>query len=109
MFRSFRTEYNDIPGTGETTLYCPMIDARRMEVYSSLFDSKGRQLKDVKAEIIDKESYKDLLDKGKIVFFGNGADKCADIIKHENAIFITDLPAYCIRDSPPCTSGLILK
>ena len=69
MFRSFITENNDIPGTGQTTLYCPMIDARRMEVYSSLFDSEGRQLKDVKAEIINEESYRELLNKGKIVFF----------------------------------------
>lgn len=79
-----KTAYND---NLADTLFCPMIDARRMEVYSSLYDSKGKQLSEIKAEVIDSESYKDILKKKKIVFFGNGADKLSDTIVDKNAIF----------------------
>ena len=72
---------------GEAKIYCPMIDARRMEVYSSLFDSEGNKLSKVKAEIIDADSYKDMLSESKILFFGNGSDKLTDTIKHKNALF----------------------
>lgn len=73
----------------DKTLLCPMIDARRMEVYSALINHNGEMLKEISAEVIEKDSYRDHLEKGKIVFFGNGADKCSDVISHENAIFIT--------------------
>ena len=68
--------------------FCPMIDARRMEVYSAFFDIDNKQKVKVSADIIDENSYKDLLDNRKIIFFGNGADKCKDIIKDRNAFFI---------------------
>ncbi len=67
---------------------CPMIDARRMEVYSAFFDYNNEQKVKVSADVIDENSYKDLLDKRKVVFFGNGANKCKDIIKNKNAFFI---------------------
>ncbi len=70
------------------TLYCPMIDARRMEVYSALFNQQGELVKEISAEVIEEDSYQELLKKGKIIFFGNGADKCSEIISHKNAIFV---------------------
>jgi tRNA threonylcarbamoyladenosine biosynthesis protein TsaB len=70
------------------TLLCPMIDARRMEVYTALYSSSG-DIKDVvSASIIDEKSYTKGLDKGKIIFFGNGAGKCMEKIRHPNAVFI---------------------
>jgi len=78
---------SDEKGAGDDIIYCPMIDARRMEVYSSLFDSEGNELSEVKAEIIDTDSYKDMLGDSKIKFFGNGADKLSDTIVHKNALF----------------------
>ncbi len=72
---------------------CPMIDARRMEVYTAFFDTLNVQKSDVKADIIDENSYKDILNERQIVFCGNGAAKCKNSIKHENALFLDDV--YC--------------
>ena len=75
----------DIP---EEALLCPMLDARRMEVYSALYTHSLSTVKDVSAEIIDDRSYRDYLEKQPVVFFGNGAEKCKEVIKHPNALFI---------------------
>lgn len=75
----------DIP---EEALLCPMLDARRMEVYSALYTRSLSTVKDVSAEIIDDQSYRDYLEKQPVVFFGNGAEKCKEVIKHPNALFI---------------------
>lgn len=69
------------------TLLCPMIDARRMEVYNALYSSSGLMIKETSADIIDENSYKEILDSGKIIFFGTGAAKCKSAIKHRNALF----------------------
>jgi tRNA threonylcarbamoyladenosine biosynthesis protein TsaB len=71
------------------TLLCPMIDARRMEVYNALFTADGRMVKETTADIITEISYRDRLTSGKIIFFGNGADKCRSAINDVNAIFAT--------------------
>ncbi|WP_233898020.1 tRNA (adenosine(37)-N6)-threonylcarbamoyltransferase complex dimerization subunit type 1 TsaB [Tenacibaculum piscium] len=71
-------------------LIIPMLDARRMEVYSAVYDSKYKEIREIKAEIIDNNSFKEELSQGKVYFLGDGALKCKDIILHENAIFIED-------------------
>lgn len=71
----------------EELLFCPMIDARRMEVYTALYNSKAEQILPVSAEIIDENSYSEYLKGKKILFFGNGAEKCKEKITHENALF----------------------
>jgi len=68
-------------------LFCPMIDARRMEVYTALYNAKGEEIKSVSAEIIEEDFLSDYLKDSKILFFGNGADKCKTQITHPNAIF----------------------
>lgn len=73
----------------KNTLYCPMIDARRMEVYSALFDVTGKEVRETRAEIIDAGSFTvELIDR-PVVFFGDGADKCSSVITDENATFIS--------------------
>lgn len=68
------------------TLFCPMIDARRMEVYSAVFDDELNMVKGVEAVIIDEQSFKDLLDTHIIYFFGDGAAKCEEVLgTHLNA------------------------
>jgi len=84
-------EISNILEKNRNTLLCPMIDARRMEVFTALYTSTGQQVKEVSAEIIDAESYHERLEKGPIVFFGNGAVKCRETITHTNAIFINGL------------------
>jgi tRNA threonylcarbamoyladenosine biosynthesis protein TsaB len=68
-------------------LFCPMIDARRMEVYCALYNSNAEEIMPVKAEIIDENSFAEYLSEKKILFFGNGAKKCKDKITHKNALF----------------------
>lgn len=68
----------------------PMIDARRMEVYTQLFDSSLNQLQSVSAEIIDENSFASELEQGKVAFFGDGAAKCKEVINHPNAVFLND-------------------
>ncbi|NOZ46084.1 MAG: tRNA (adenosine(37)-N6)-threonylcarbamoyltransferase complex dimerization subunit type 1 TsaB [Chlorobi bacterium] len=67
---------------------CPMIDARRMEVYTSFFNKNNIMMKEVSADIIDEDSYKQVLDKRKLYFIGNGSEKCKNAIIHKNAHFI---------------------
>ncbi len=69
-------------------LLCPMIDARRMEVYTALFDLNGSFANDVSAQIIDESSYAELLKEKRVAFFGNGAEKCKPLIQSPNAVFI---------------------
>ncbi len=75
---------------------CPMVDARRMEVYARIFDSEGKPLSDVSAEIIDEDSFSQWREPGrKLVIFGNGASKCTDM-----------LPDALLIDVAPSARGL---
>ena len=77
-------------GIGEGTLLCPMIDARRMEVYNAVYDSKLHEILHTRATIIDENTFSDLLEKHKIVFAGSGAAKCKNVIRHRNAVFMEE-------------------
>lgn len=70
------------------TLLCPMIDARRMEVYAALYDRALKPVRDISADIVDENSYIEFLEKQPVYFFGNGAAKCKEKIAHPNAHFI---------------------
>ena len=70
-------------------LFCPMIDARRMEVYSAFFDINNIRKRGIQADILDSNSYKNEL-KEKVIFFGDGSNKAKEVINNKNAIFITD-------------------
>jgi len=69
-------------------LLCPMIDARRMEVYTAIFNVNGERINPTSAEIIDENSFADLLSKGKVLFFGDGAEKCRETLNNPNALFL---------------------
>ena len=76
-------------GNSADYLFCPMIDARRMEVYSAIFNFKMEKIREVKAEIIDEQSFRELLSHQKILFAGDGAEKCKLLLKiYENAKFM---------------------
>ncbi|RVU02622.1 tRNA (adenosine(37)-N6)-threonylcarbamoyltransferase complex dimerization subunit type 1 TsaB [Mucilaginibacter limnophilus] len=75
----------------DDTLLCPMIDARRMEVYTALFDPKGNRITATSAEIIDNNSFAQQLIQHKIIFFGDGAEKCQSVLGNNiNADVKTD-------------------
>lgn len=69
-------------------LLCPQIDARRMEVYAALYDSQLNCIRPTQADIVDENTYLEFLNKQPVVFFGNGAEKCQNLINHPNARFI---------------------
>jgi len=73
--------------SNEKVFFCPMIDARRMEVYTALYNSVGEEIKPVSAEIIKDDFLLEYLNDSKVLFFGNGAEKCKSQITHPNAIF----------------------
>jgi len=71
--------------------YCPMIDARRMEVYSEIYDNEGNEVDAVAAKIIDETTFIPFLTNHKVVFFGSGMEKCRHILQHQNAILIDNI------------------
>lgn len=72
----------------DDALLCPMIDARRMEVYAAVYNRALRPVRDVQADIVTEETYRELLDRHIIYFFGSGNGKCKEVINHPNARFI---------------------
>ncbi len=72
----------------ENALLCPMLDARRMEVYSQIFDRALHEVRPIHADVVDADTYKEWLDKAPVYFFGDGAKKCKEVITHPNARFI---------------------
>lgn len=72
----------------DDALLCPMIDARRMEVYAAVYDRALKPVRDIAADIVDENSYREFLDRHPVYFFGDGAAKCKEKITHPNAHFI---------------------
>jgi tRNA threonylcarbamoyladenosine biosynthesis protein TsaB len=87
MFWGMEGKADAITGDEENTLFCPMIDARRMEVYNAIYDSHGRKEKEISADIINENSFADIPESKKIIFFGDGASKCRGVIKRKNVFF----------------------
>ena len=72
----------------DEALLCPMLDARRMEVYAGIYDRALKPIREIGADIVTAETYKDYLDEHPVYFFGIGAKKCMDILNHPNAHLI---------------------
>ena len=72
----------------ENALLCPMIDARRMEVYSQFFDRALKEVRSINADIVESNTYDDILAQQPVYFFGNGAEKCYEVLTHHNAHII---------------------
>ncbi|MFZ4401529.1 MAG: tRNA (adenosine(37)-N6)-threonylcarbamoyltransferase complex dimerization subunit type 1 TsaB [Bacteroidales bacterium] len=83
---------NENKNLDTNTLFCPMIDARRMEVYSALYDFNLQQIRNVAADIVDETTYIEFLEKHPVYFFGNGSQKCIEVLSlHPNAHFIDNI------------------
>lgn len=72
----------------DNALLCPMIDARRMEVYAGIYDRALNPVREVGADVVDASTYREYLDARPVYFFGNGAAKCMEAIAHPNARLI---------------------
>ncbi|MEA3450827.1 MAG: tRNA (adenosine(37)-N6)-threonylcarbamoyltransferase complex dimerization subunit type 1 TsaB [Bacteroidota bacterium] len=83
-------------------ILCPMIDARRMEVYTAFYDNESNKISDTTNLIIDEHSFLTPLHSRQFIFFGDGAEKCKQKITHANAIFldkIFPLAKYMVKIS----------
>ncbi|WP_339712243.1 tRNA (adenosine(37)-N6)-threonylcarbamoyltransferase complex dimerization subunit type 1 TsaB [uncultured Kriegella sp.] len=65
----------------------PVLDARRMEVYSAIFDKTGSEIRETRAQIIDQNAFRELVGKEKVLVIGSGADKCKQVLEHSNFNF----------------------
>ena len=75
--------------TAADALYIvPMLDARRMEVYSAVYNSDKEEIRETQAQILEETSFSTFLDEGKVLFIGNGVEKFQEIYKHPNALFM---------------------
>ena len=75
----------------DDALLCPMLDARRMEVYAGLYDRSLKPVREVSADVVTEETYRQYLEERPVYFFGNGAKKCMETINHPNAHFIDNI------------------
>jgi len=75
----------------DKALLCPMLDARRMEVYAMLCHKDLKVISEIAPKIINEDSYREVLKENKIYFFGNGSAKCATLINHKNAFFLESI------------------
>jgi tRNA threonylcarbamoyladenosine biosynthesis protein TsaB len=103
MFWGISENLNNKNVVNKNTLFCPMLDARRMEIYYAIYSSEGKTIKDISAEIIREDSFSNIPESQKIIFFGDGAIKCKEVIKRTNIHFADDfrisasfmhIPAY---------------
>jgi len=90
MFCGISSRLQDITSDMENTLLCPMIDARRMEVYDAIYDAHGNTLREISAEIITESSFEDIPESKMIIFFGDGSEKCREHIIRKNVYFAKD-------------------
>lgn len=81
---------------GKKVVLCPMLDARRMEVYCALLDQSLNYIQPVQAKVIDGESFNEILESNDVFFFGDGAEKCRMMIKHINAHFLFGFGTACL-------------
>lgn len=86
--------------TEEDALIVPMLDARRMEVYAKVMDRALKEVRPIQADIVDADTYKEYLDRGTIYFFGNGAEKCMEVINHPNARLVKGIEPLAKNMAP---------
>ncbi len=89
--------HDDLP---EDALLCPMLDARRMEVYTALYTRALKPVLPVQPMVIGEHSFEQQLNERPIYFFGNGAEKCKAMIQHPNAHFLDGVPLLAKYMSP---------
>lgn len=98
--------FHELP---DDALLCPMIDARRMEVYAGIYDRSLNTVRKISADIVDENSYLEFLDRQSVYFFGNGAAKCKEKITHPNARFIDNIHPLAAMMSPLAEKAMVSK
>jgi tRNA threonylcarbamoyladenosine biosynthesis protein TsaB len=106
MFWGIAKTRQEDPLFDDNAWYCPMIDARRLEVYYAIYDSNGNNIKPVSAEIINEGSFSKIPESQKIILFGDGAAKCKPLIKRENVLYYDDFRASAAHMYIPVLQAL---
>jgi tRNA threonylcarbamoyladenosine biosynthesis protein TsaB len=75
-------------GINPDFLFCPMIDARRMEVYTALYDYQNQEIRKTEALIVEENSFDEELKNHRIIYFGDGAEKCRELLDSEGMIYM---------------------
>jgi len=89
MAMGLASKYRD---ADEPLLFCPMIDARRMEVYCSVYNKNNITIQETRAMIIEGDSFSNFLSNSKMVFGGDGSEKCVQVLNNNpNAVFLNDI------------------
>ena len=109
MFMGMKNKIVSEEHIDSNTLFCPMLDARRMEVYSAIYDIEGKCIKNISAEIITESSFSSIPGSHRIVFFGDGASKCKDTIKRANTSFEDNFAMSASNMHIPAFQALKLK
>jgi tRNA threonylcarbamoyladenosine biosynthesis protein TsaB len=87
MFHGIDESVRKKYGMDKTSLFVPMLDARRMEVYYTIINAEGETIKEISAEIIDDRSFSNIPENVRMLIFGDGASKCRQVIKRKNIVF----------------------
>lgn len=90
----------------DDALICPMLDARRMEVYAAVYDRSLQTVRKIQADIVDEHTYDEYLEHVPVYFFGNGAEKCKEKLTHRNAHFIDGIVPLASMMAPLAEQAL---
>jgi len=104
MSYGMRAERNNNPSSlpsGKPFLFCPMTDARRMEVYTALLNETMEYVFETTALVLREDTFSDYLDRQPILFFGSGAEKASKLIRHPNAFFRNDFRPRAVYLAEP--------
>ena len=93
----------------ENVLLCPMLDARRMEVYSAIYDRSLHVIRPIGADVVTGDTFKSYLEQGPVCFFGNGSEKCRKVLDHPNASFIENVNPLACNMLPLAERSVILE
>lgn len=109
MFWGMVPRIKELTSDIENTLLCPMIDARRMEVYDAIYKASGNTFREISAEIISESSFENIPESWNIILFGDGSSKCKGIIKRKNIIFAENFRISATYMQKPVYEAIMKK
>lgn len=109
MFHGIKDKTENKFQADDNTLFCPLIDARRMEVYNAIFDSRGNKFRETTAEVIEENSFREISENQRIIFFGDGAIKCRGVMRRKNILFVDDYRISAASMLKPAHKAIIEK
>lgn len=109
MYNGFINSLTGKYKINNSDLFCPALDARRMEIYYSLFDATGNQVRSVRAEIMNENTFIDVPSASSVYLFGDGAEKCRDIFSNKNVVIIDDFKISAASMQKPAYDAFTRK